>query len=310
MPDLPLQNQPEERQIPPGTDITALLESLSLGGAMVHANTSRLLFAEFNQIHDLNQKRLLGGEIFCKFMQAVEDFGAFCLFCLSGKSDDINSYFSVPTRNIVAFYGKCREKLAATEIRTIYGIQTVDELILHGQIAESHRVTYEAGLNKFITAVQLALAKHGQVFAEYDEAGKRYIHSDLVNMYFKAKHGVRVYLPSPTVSQSVKLSDNQVGILIAVEKVDTGDGVRNHIEVGTFDFAAVENMVRYTKNICEELESLVKLRIQMNLNPFCFLKLLRAGTVDRGTIAGVNHPGRNDLCPCGSKLKFKKCHGR
>lgn len=27
------------------------------------------------------------------------------------------------------------------------------------------------------------------------------------------------------------------------------------------------------------------------------------------TIKGGQEPGRNDPCPCGSKLKFKHCHG-
>jgi hypothetical protein len=27
------------------------------------------------------------------------------------------------------------------------------------------------------------------------------------------------------------------------------------------------------------------------------------------TIKGGKEPGRNDLCPCGSKLKYKWCHG-
>lgn len=304
------QNQSGERFIPPGTDLSALLESLRLGGAMVHSTTSQLLFSEFNRVLDLNQKRLLGGEIFCKFMQAVEDFGAFCLFCLSGTTDDVHTYFSKQTKHIVKFYGKCRDGLSAEEVRTIYGIQTAEELILHGQIPESHRATYEASLNEFISSIQALLVKHSRVFSEYDGTGDRYVHSDLLNMYFNAKHGVRVYLPSPTVSQAVTLADDQIGILIDVDKVDSGDGARNRIQVGTFDFAAVGNMVRSTKKICEELEALVTLRIHIKNDPFFFLKKLRDGTVDMGTVAGVKHPGRNAPCPCGSKLKFKKCHGK
>jgi hypothetical protein len=307
---IPPKNQSDERFIPPGTDLSALLESLRLGGAMVHSNTAQLLFSEFNRVQALNQKRLLGGEIFCKFMQAVEDFGALCLFCLSDTPDDVHAYFSAYTKHIVKFYGKCRDGLSAEEVRTIYGMQTVEELILHGQIPESHRATYEESLGKFIASVQAALAKHGRVFSEHDGAGEHYVHSDLVNMYFNAKHGVRVYLPSPVVSQSVKLADDQIGILIDVDKVDSGDGVRNKIEVGTFDFAAVGNMVGCTKNICKELEALVTLRINTKDDPFFFLKKLRDGTADRGTVAGLRHPGRNAPCPCGSKLKFKKCHGR
>lgn len=310
MTGIPPQNNSDERFIPPGTDLLALLESLRLGGAMVHSNTAQLLFSEFNRVRDLNQKRLLGGEIFCKFMQAVEDYGAFCLFCLSGTTEDVHAYFSKQTKHIVKFYGRCRDGLSTEEVRALYGIQTVEELVLHGQIPESHRATYEGALSEYVASVQAVLAKHGRVFSEYDGVGDRYVHSDLLNMYFNAKHGVRVYLPSPTVSQAITLADDQIGILIDVDKVDSGDGPRNRIEVGTFDFAAVESMVGYTKNICEELEALVTLRIHIKDDPFYFLKKLRGGTVDRGTVGGVKHPGRNAPCPCGSKLKFKKCHGK
>ncbi|MEI7620774.1 MAG: SEC-C metal-binding domain-containing protein, partial [Candidatus Falkowbacteria bacterium] len=27
------------------------------------------------------------------------------------------------------------------------------------------------------------------------------------------------------------------------------------------------------------------------------------------TVRKVEKPGRNDMCPCGSGLKYKKCHG-
>ncbi|MDD3927711.1 MAG: SPASM domain-containing protein, partial [bacterium] len=32
-------------------------------------------------------------------------------------------------------------------------------------------------------------------------------------------------------------------------------------------------------------------------------------TAPAGTLCLTGHPGRNDLCPCGSGRKYKKCHG-
>jgi uncharacterized protein YecA (UPF0149 family) len=34
------------------------------------------------------------------------------------------------------------------------------------------------------------------------------------------------------------------------------------------------------------------------------------GTEIRVVEKGSTQPGRNDLCSCGSGLKFKKCHGK
>jgi uncharacterized protein YecA (UPF0149 family) len=54
--------------------------------------------------------------------------------------------------------------------------------------------------------------------------------------------------------------------------------------------------------------------VQMNLPHLKNSDVFRAATADevdrRRVLASAPKPGGNDPCPCGSTLKFKRCHGR
>jgi uncharacterized protein YecA (UPF0149 family) len=52
----------------------------------------------------------------------------------------------------------------------------------------------------------------------------------------------------------------------------------------------------------------------MNLSHLKNSDVFRVATADeldkQRVLARTPKPGRNDPCPCGSTLKFKRCHGR
>ena len=108
--------------------IRALLESLVEGGAYAHFYTARILEREWQKTTNINRKIILATEIFCKYMQTVEDFGAFCLMWLS-QGSPLQTCFETGTKQIVKFYGRCRSGLPFEEIKKILGLMSTEDLI-------------------------------------------------------------------------------------------------------------------------------------------------------------------------------------
>lgn len=295
-------------EVPAGDELECLLESLVRGGAHTHANTALLLLNKWNDSKALDERRLLSAEIFCKFMQSLEDLGSFCLFCLSGNSSDISTYCNAKTRQIVEFYGRCRNGLPDDEIDAIYGLAPVDDLLKSGKIGTSQRDRYLKGHASFREVCRKELANHGLVFARFDDKQKRFKHSDLVNMYFNAKHGVRVFLPTPHRAKAMDIPDTHVAILIGPRTNEKGQNIG--IEMGTFAINAVPKMVENTQTTCNHLKELAEIRLGLKKDPLYLFKWLGVGSVERATVSGKTKPGRNNVCFCGSGKKFKKCHGQ
>ncbi len=295
-------------KIPPGTDLTCLLESMARGGAMAHANLARLSYREFQATADLDAKRLYAAEIFCKLMQAVEDLGAFALFSLSGNHDDIASYFSVVTAQILTFYGSCQSGLTDAQIDTIYGLPAVDELIRSGHVAVSHRESCEDVLQKFRDVVRREFRQRGLIYAKFDDVKKKWVHSDLLNMYFKAKHGMRVFLPTPEHAKAMDIPESHVAILIGVRPPKKEGG--NDIEIGSFRLDGLPKLVANVTATCTHLKELAEVRLGIKTDPLFVFKLMRDGATDKGTVEGIKRPGRNQPCFCKSGKKFKRCHGQ
>lgn len=229
------------------------------------------------QATQLEKKRLLAAEIFCKLMQSTEDLGAFCLFCLSAQQDDISIYFNVPTRRIVEFYGKCRDGLTDSDIDTIYGVPDMQTLIRSSQFAVSHRSHYEVGMARVHKTVRDDFAMRGALFSSgYNKSTQKYDYSEMANMYFNAKHGVRVFLPTPARAQELSLSDRVVAILIGVP--NKGQSQSDTVEVGSFDLDCVPNLVQNIHETCGQLEALATIRLGLRDDPLYLLKYLRVGT--------------------------------
>lgn len=263
----------ETTRIPHGTDLAVLMESLVRGGAMSHAETARLLYGAFVSADSLNRKRILAGEIFCKLMQSVEDFGALCLFCLSDRQDDIAEYFTVSTKKIVGFYGACRQGLPDLDIDRIYGIPKVNDLIEAGHVSSSNRDKCEEGHAKFRRAAKDHFSMLGQLFSEEDGKGGKQAHSDIVNMYFNTKHGVRIFLPTSAQALEMSLSDEKVPILIRAGKHSTD--TNNLIEVGTFALSGVERMVQNAETTCGHIQGLAQIRLGLKTDPFYLFNMMR-----------------------------------
>ncbi len=274
---------------------------------MAHARTARLLYGAFVNADSLDRKRILAAEIFCKLVQSVEDFGAFSLFCLSDQQNDIAEYFNVSTSKIVKFYGTCRQGLADAELDKIYGIPKVDDLIAAKHVEAADRQKCEDGHVKFRETARGHYAKLGKIFSQYDNKKEKHGHSDIVNMYFNTKHGVRVFLPTPAQALEMSLSDDKVPILIGVEKDPTR--THNDVEIGTFALSGVERMVQNTETTCGHVQALAQIRLGLRKDPFYLFNMVRRAS-DQPVSRESQKLGRNQPCFCQSGKKFKRCHGR
>lgn len=105
--------------------------------------------------------------------------------------------------------------------------------------------------------------------------------SDLVNTYM-----VNLYLLNQVAFQLVQVTEaklNSIDVLIGMDIITAGDFcVSNYTGKTTFTFRVPS--IRQTDYVAES-------RVAQSIQ------------------AKTSVPGRNDLCPCGSGKKYKRCHG-
>ena len=294
--------------VPVGTDLTCLLESLVRGGATAHGTAAGLFYKEFQAATDIDSKRLFAAEIFCRLMQSVEDVGALALFALAGAHDDISTYFTVQNREIMRFYGSCQPALPDADIDRIYGLPTVEELLKSGQLAASHKESCVSVFEQFRSLAREQFRQRGSLYCRYDEERTKWVHSDLLQMHLKAKHGMRVFLPSPARASAMDIPETHLAILIGLR--DPKDPENRDIEIGSFPLDNVALMVQQVLSTCSHLKELAEVRLGVKSDPLYVFKAMRERASDQGTVSGIEKPGRNEPCFCGSDKKFKKCHGQ
>ena len=54
----------------------------------------------------------------------------------------------------------------------------------------------------------------------------------------------------------------------------------------------------------------VKARFEQNIERLEDTEMVRALVTDSAWKMSIAKVGRNDMCPCGSRVKYKRCHGR
>ena len=71
---------------------------------------------------------------------------------------------------------------------------------------------------------------------------------------------------------------------------------------------------QFEANVSSNQRRVIRNNVQMNLSHLKNSDVFRVATADeldkQRVLARTPKPGRNDPCPCGSTLKFKRCHGR
>ena len=244
-------------------DLRALLESIDSCGAMAPAIISKQHYESFLKAKNNNIRKIFAAEMFCKLMQSIEDYGAFCLMWTEDEGNPLEKYLNVVTPRIIKFYRECSTTECSDRIRKIWGIPTAEQLIRKNILNADEKLSYEVFISKFIEEIERTFKQLKGFFQEAEDSSRKGDYGDIVNMYFNAKHGFKIMFSTKT-SSKIGVTDGSLSILIGPGILPTGDDI---LKYGKFriDSKFVGGLFERTKMIGEKLKALAHVRLgQLN----------------------------------------------
>jgi len=227
-----------DKRIPltPGEHLTlkALLESMAAGAGYSHYWLACSALDKFRRSRKDVVRRVCAVEVFCKLMQGVEDMGAFCLMWLRAEEgrDPLHAYLKVTTRQIKNFYGRCLDGLPRKEVLTILALREPDEMLQDRSLSVEVEEAFRLLLEQEVERRQAHLAKMAKLFSQQGSSPKEYVHADVLNMFFNAKHGVKMLLPVGVGESHLHIGKDEVAVIVA--GTPATDGTSKEIVTGSF----------------------------------------------------------------------------
>ncbi len=269
--------------------LKAFLESIVEGGAYARFGVALALKDALTKATDEEIKRVIEIEVFFKYMQLFEDFGAFCLMWLDPTKHPLELYIHTATRQVVNFYGECLNCLSDTKVCTIYGIERAEKLLEQKLIRQEDVAKFHDVLDKSIPIIQGNLRQFGKLFAK-DDAGK-IGYTGLVNAYFNAKHGFKVLRPT-VHGQKFGAKKNEVMIFETQDKVDgVGTSKNPHFQISWGGWKlgtdVVTRLVEQMLFFSREMKQLAEIRLHLMDDPLYVYKTLKESLSN-----SVNGPGK------------------
>lgn len=254
-------------------DLVSLLESIADVGATVHGRIAAQHFESFLAAKSENDRRVFALEIFCKLMQSLEDYGAFCLMWLEDGKTPFSAYLDVVTPKIIAFFRECDSGIDRAKLRKIWGISTAKELIENGSLSPQEEVAFENFVSQFLDEIDENLRQIGLLFRESGDSARRRDYGDIVNMYFNAKHGVKAFFSTKT-SSSMGVQAGELTVIIGPGRTQAGD---EFLKTGKFTIGRefVQRMVQNAQSTGKKLQLLARLRLECFENPQYILRGFR-----------------------------------
>lgn len=240
-------------------DLKALLESVEAYGAMAPAIIAKQHYDSFLRAPNNNARKVFGVEIFCKLMQSIEDYGAFCLMWGDDEGSPLEKYLNVSARRIIKFYRECTTAECSETIRKIWGIPSANELIDRKLLKGNDKALYEEFVSKFIEEIDRTFKQLRGFFQEAEDSVKKGDYGDIINMYFNAKHGFKVMFLTET-SPKIGVKDDWVSIIIGPGKLPADVSI---LKYGKFPIEQefVKGLFERTKMIGDKLKCLARARL-------------------------------------------------
>lgn len=294
-----------------------VLESIANENAASRGLVGQLLLEKFEQARHASTRRICAIEIFCKLMETVEDFGAFCVMWTktAAGGDPLAAYLSTDTPAILDFYAKCLTDLPLDILQQIISLDSPDELQAAGYISTpEERAAYDWFFNHEVRGWRQTFRTTAMLYSRIGEESGKVRPADALNMFFNAKHGRKVLLPKGDVAAKLALNEEEVAIITPNHGryVSAAPGSKaEHWMIMSFRLTPelVHKLRADTERIGDKLADLARMRLGLMENP----DKLRSGLRDMlpTIIAMANKTVPPDApCPCTNGKAFKDCHGR
>ena len=300
----------------PNNYLKAVLESIVHYNAFARLTSAQWLLEGYRKSGSAykEDKTNLTLELISKWMQTIEDLGALSLMfagdVVSDNRDPYEIYAKCETSEIRKFYEKARRGLSKTTILKIYGLKHPRKLLKDGLINPEELNHFEDKTNEFVESEVDNFRKLGRAFtAERKSKSSRFKYSFPVKLYFHTKHGFKMISPTETAMLVWKLDSGDFAVVRDVKQLKNGRKVMGvSVLTDLFEDKLIKELMGRIEEWGGRIQRVADIHLQSMENPRYMVERFRLiKTEDFMINTGRKKIGRNEPCPCGSGVKFKRC---
>lgn len=170
----------------------------------------------------------------------------------------------------------------------------------------------KANINELISDITLKtqdnLKMLAQSYFDKDElVNEKFVQGGAVTVFNAIKHGYKVVYSTELGKQLWQLQDENLFLMHKVTEIEeTGQKI---IELGGFpsiDMKLIDHIMRNIRFYSDQILYICQTKLLSDINPIYMIRKLRL-MITKTKMDEGKKVGPNELCLCGSAIKYKKC---
>lgn len=276
---------------------------------------SEMLFKKLQELKKNNKEnsplsKNISFRIMQLFFEASDQFALVFMSIINKKIKPVYvTYVEGSNIKTKDFFTKCiNRKISKKEILNVWGLNKLKlKSISDISIREKMRII----IDDIIKKEKKNLIIYGKSYATYNKTTKKTDYSSSLKGSFSIKHGYKHVTPNKLSLKMWKFDKSEPIIMEEIVEITRKDNneAKMAIKIGSLFNSKKRNIEDICKKILEhidflsrEIQTIAKIQLSLIDDPYGSLTLFAKN--------GILKIRRNELCPCNSSKKWKRCHGR
>lgn len=261
---------------------------------------ARVLHEKFLQSEpDSMLARNLALRIFQSYFELADQFALVCRMATENRPV-FETYVGSENVHTRAFFNEASRGLDKKRVNEIFALSTTNLKVIKNPVdREKSRKILEQATDE----LQKTLLDVAKTYVS-DTAG----YSKALEGSFAVKHGFKMIFPDELAKTLWELADSSTAIMTGIHDLVVKSRRKTYriIETGLINLKADDvpaSLIKILKNmkaLSDYVQLIAKIQLGKIDDPHFAVGFLAK--------AGIIKVGPNDLCPCGSGIKFKRCH--
>jgi hypothetical protein len=290
---------------------------------------AEILYKSFLELPEnastLNLRGNIFAEIYVKFMEVIEDVTLLALMFTS--KNPLNIFMDNKTPDYYSFLGKARRGLPESQLLKIYGFKPIRWLLRHKYIEPAEEADFKKIYKEMFNSKTGEEFKRWRGFGKFytqpwfnpSRSRKEFTKTGAVSAYHNIKHAYKILTPNDIYRKFWNFDDSDPSLSI-VERYAEFKKLRPRLSknfipyanrkllvIGTFPInkESIKDIFERIHPSAQTARQIADIQLHSMDDPKYSTKELRF-LIHR--MKHVSDPKSYELCPCGSRRKFKKCH--
>lgn len=244
------------------------------------------------------------------FFEASDQFALVVMSILDKATKPVyETYVEGSNIKTKDFFARCiNGKISNKDILKIWGL---DKINLKSLRDISMRQKIQSIIKDTVTRERKNIKIYGRSYADYNKTTQKAEYSSSLKGSFSIKHGYKHITPNKLSLKMWNFDKSEPTIMeeiMEITRKDTGETKRVIKIGGLFDSKKrdiediCQKILEHIGFLSREIQTIASIQTSLIDDPYGSLTLFAKN--------GILKIGRNDICPCNSSKKWKKCHGR